>query len=554
MFEIIDTQFKTDNYGTDTHLYNWPMLYILENGKKAYVGQTNSIVSRMAQHKANPEKDIFTTAHFIFYDKSNQSATFDYESRLIRFMAADNKFILTNKNAGVIGDEYYKKDDYSQDFNNLWRELQKKGLVEKSIEELEQSDLFKYSPYKELSSDQRNLVEELTESLKRKLERKIVIKGMPGSGKTVLGIYLFKLLRELPEFRDLEIGMVVPPTSLRNTLRKVFSSINGLSAKDVIGPSDVANKKYDILMVDESHRLKSRKNLSSYRFFDDVCEKLGLENTCTQLDWILKQSKCAILFYDKNQVVFPAGLKIEELINKDPYDTRSTSSYILESQMRCLGGIDYLQDINKLLHSELKQKVRHSNYELMMVNNFVDFEKLFREKEKNFGLTRMLAGYAWEWKSKCDKNLIDIEIDGVKKQWNSTLENWVHSENAINEIGCIHSSQGYDLNYGFVIIGEDLKYNPVSKRVYIDKTSYFDKYGKFGSTDEELDEYIKNIYYVLMTRGIKGTYIYVCNPELRKYMASFIEEYSAKSEIHYKYGQSSEMELMVAEDAPKYGL
>ena len=554
MFQIIDTQFKTDNYGTDKHLYNWPMLYILENGSKAYVGQTNSIVERMSQHKANPEKDIFTNAHFIYYDKSNQSATFDYESRLIRFMAADNKFVLTNKNAGVMGDEYYRKDDYSQDFNNLWRELQKKGLVEKSIEELEQSDLFKYSPYKELSSQQRELVDELTDSLKRKLERKIVIKGMPGSGKTVLGIYLFKLLRELPEFKDLEIGMVVPPTSLRNTLKKVFSSINGLSAKDVIGPSDVANKKYDILMVDESHRLKSRKNLSSYKFFDDVCEKLELENTCTQLDWILKQSKCAILFYDKNQVVFPAGLKIEDIINKDPYDTRNTSTYVLESQMRCLGGIDYLQDINKLLHSELKNKVRHPNYELMMVNNFSDFETIFRKKEAETGLTRMLAGYAWEWKTKNNKDLIDIEIDGVKKRWNSTLDNWVHSKNAVNEIGCIHSTQGYDLNYGFVIIGEDLKYNPVSKKVYIDKTSYFDKYGKFGASEQELDEYIKNIYYVLMTRGIKGTYVYVCNPELRKYMASFIEVHSLEKEKTVSYELESDMGLMVAENGPKYGL
>ncbi len=554
MFQIIDTQFKADNYGTDKHLYNWPMLYILENGSKAYVGQANSIVERMSQHKANPEKDIFTNAHFIYYDKSNQSATFDYESRLIRFMAADNKFVLTNKNAGVMGDEYYRKDDYCQDFNNLWRELQKKGLVEKSIEELEQSDLFKYSPYKELSSQQRELVDELTDSLKRKLERKIIIKGMPGSGKTVLGIYLFKLLRELPEFKDLEIGMVVPPTSLRNTLKKVFSSINGLSAKDVIGPSDVANKKYDILMVDESHRLKSRKNLSSYKFFDDVCEKLGLENTCTQLDWILKQSKCAILFYDKNQVVFPAGLKIEDIINKDPYDTRNTSSYILESQMRCLGGIDYLQDINKLLHSELKNKVRHPNYELMMVNNFSDFETLFRKKEAEAGLTRMLAGYAWEWKTKNNKDLIDIEIDGVKKKWNSTLENWVHSKNAVNEIGCIHSTQGYDLNYGFVIIGEDLKYNPVSKKIYIDKASYFDKYGKFGASNQELDDYIKNIYYVLMTRGIKGTYIYVCNPELRKYMASFIDVYSSGNGRTVSYDMESDMGLMVAENDPKYGL
>ena len=245
---------------------------------------------------------------------------------------------------------------------------------------------------------------------------------------------------------------------------------------------------------------------------------------------------------------------IEDIINKDPYDTRNTSTYVLESQMRCLGGIDYLQDINKLLHSELKNKVRHPNYELMMVNNFSDFETIFRKKEAETGLTRMLAGYAWEWKTKNNKDLIDIEIDGVKKKWNSTLENWVHSKNAVNEIGCIHSTQGYDLNYGFVIIGEDLKYNPVSKKVYIDKTSYFDKYGKFGASDQELDEYIKNIYYVLMTRGIKGTYVYVCNPELRKYMTSFIDVYSLKNEKTVSYDFESDMGLLVAENSPKYGL
>lgn len=554
MFEIIDKQFKADNYGIDSYLMNWPMLYILENGKEAYVGETTNIVQRMSQHKASGEKQIFTNAHFIHYDKSNQSVTFDYESRLIRFMAADHKFVLTNKNAGQIGDDYYLKDEYSEEFKNLWRELQKKGLVEKTLEEIEQSDLFKYSPYKELSIDQRNLVEEITESLKRKLERKIVVKGMPGSGKTILAIYMFKLLRELPEFNGLEIGFVVPPTSLRATLRQVFSSVHGLSAKDVLGPSDVANKKYDILMVDESHRLKSRKNLSSYKFFDDVCEKLGLENTCTQLDWILKQSRCAILFYDKNQVVFPAGLKIDNLINQNPYDTRNVSFYTLESQMRCLGGIDYLQDIEMLLRGIIKRKIRHENYELMMINNFLVFESLYRQKEKEFGLTRMVAGYAWEWKSKNNKKLIDIEIDGVKKRWNTTLDNWVHSTNAVEEVGCIHSIQGYDLNYGFIIIGNDLRYNPVAKKVYIDKDSYFDKYGKIGSSDEELEEYIKNIYYVLLTRGIKGTYIYVCDEELRKYMSLFIDV--LQDEVHnsytYSYDQNNNY-LMVAEKTPKYG-
>ena len=146
MFTIKDVDFHSDDYGVEPYLNNWPMLYILENGQKAYVGQTNSINKRMSQHKDSPSKQIFTKAHFIYYDKFNQSATFDYESRLISLMNADERFVITNHNAGLSGIDYYDKPSYDKDIVELWQALQKKKLVKRTIEELEQSDLFKYSP------------------------------------------------------------------------------------------------------------------------------------------------------------------------------------------------------------------------------------------------------------------------------------------------------------------------------------------------------------------------------------------------------------------------
>lgn len=83
MFTIKDVDFHSNDYGVEPYLNNWPMLYILEKGQKAYVGQTNSINKRMSQHKGSPSKQIFTKAHFIYYDKFNQSATFDYESNRV---------------------------------------------------------------------------------------------------------------------------------------------------------------------------------------------------------------------------------------------------------------------------------------------------------------------------------------------------------------------------------------------------------------------------------------------------------------------------------------
>jgi len=108
-----------------------------------------------------------------------------------------------------------------------------------------------------------------------------------------------------------------------------------------------------------------------------------------------------------------------------------------------------------------------------------------------------------------------------------------------------------DLNYGFVIIGKDLRFNPIKKEIYADKNFYFDKYGKFGASQEELNEYIKNIYYVLMTRGVKGTYLYIVDDELRKYLSNYISVMKVNNSFFY--GNSDDSMLLVAEDSPKYG-
>ncbi len=526
MFSIKDVDFPSSNYGLESYLVNWPMLYILENGKKAYVGQTNSIVKRMSQHSESESKKQFTRAHFIYSDRFNQSATFDYESRLISLMSADRQFVLTNLNAGITGVEYFDKAAYDTEFLELWKELQQRKLVKSAIDELEQSDIFKYSPYKTLTDEQRHIVSEIVDNLRRSLDRRIIVGGMPGSGKTIVAVFLFKLLRETPEFAGRKIGMVVPPSSLRGTIKEVFKSVDKLSVRDVLGPNDVAKEKYDILIVDEAHRLKMCKNLANYTTYYDACDRLGLPHTSTQLDWIMHQSECAILFFDKDQIVFPMGIDVGLEIQNNRFDTRMMSYYTLLNQMRCKGGVRYLEDIKALVHGKIDHKVCTDNYEIRLASDFRTFDELYKRKEARYGLTRMVAGFAWKWNSKNDSSATDIEIEGYKKRWNSVLENWVHSDNAVNEVGCIHSTQGYDLNYGFVILGKDIRYDPAGKCVYIDRSNYCDRYGQQGATDKELDEYIKNIYYVLMSRGVKGTYLYVCDKDLRDYFKQFMDTVS----------------------------
>ena len=105
---------------------------------------------------------------------------------------------------------------------------------------------------------------------------------------------------------------------------------------------------------------------------------------------------------------------------------------------------------------------------------------------------------------------------------NSTTDSWVNSKEATNEVGCIHTIQGYDLNYAGVIIGADLRYNKLAQKLVVDKASYYDFNGKRSLKDpNELEFYIKNIYKTLLTRGVKGTYIYVCDKDLRDYLKAY---------------------------------
>ena len=109
----------------------------------------------------------------------------------------------------------------------------------------------------------------------------------------------------------------------------------------------------------------------------------------------------------------------------------------------------------------------------------------------------------------------------AKLVWNSTAQDWVNSPNAINEVGCIHTVQGYDLNYVGVIIGPEFSYNKKENQFFVNRDKYYDINGKGGVTDQkELKRYIINIYKTLMTRGIKGTYLYIVNEDLREFTVS----------------------------------
>lgn len=143
-------------------------------------------------------------------------------------------------------------------------------------------------------------------------------------------------------------------------------------------------------------------------------------------------------------------------------------------------------------------------------------------KEKSVGLCRLCGGYAWKWIAKDSPDRPDISIDGVDVWWNRQTGGWLRNPNAKQEMGSIYSLPGLDLNYAAVVIGPDLYYDTESREVRVNRKHFFDNKVKRSVADDELKNYILNTYAVLLTRGILGTYVYVCDDALREYLGKFI--------------------------------
>jgi DUF2075 family protein len=331
------------------------------------------------------------------------------------------------------------------------------------------------------------------------------------------------------------IGLVIPQQSLRKTVQKVFAKTPGLDKNWVISPFELNTRDaYDLLIVDEAHRLGQRSNQPSAaqnkKFTDNNLALFGNDDSSwTQLDWVRAASRHQLLLVDAAQSVKPGDLPLEQVESLIRNSRSENVLFRLHSQMRVAGGNDYIDFVRRLLNLEQVESMDFGDYDFRIFDDFSEMHDAIMAKDEEFGLSRLVAGYAWPWTSRNDKTATDIEIDGIQMQWNQTPVDWINSPNSLNEVGSIHTVQGYDLNYAGVIIGPDLGYDESTGRLVFNRDSYFDTKGKENNprlgityTDDDLLEFVKNIYRVLLTRGIKGTYLYIADPELRDHLKKLL--------------------------------
>lgn len=526
---------------------NWPIVYIIYNDSKAYVGETLDAVRRTEQHLQEREFSEFTQICLISNKTFNKSVVLDLESFLIKYMSADGTRELTNGNAGVTEHNYFYKEAYTDDFTEIWNVLIDKGIVQKNIVDIENSELFKYSPYKTLNTEQQMVAYEILKRLYQindaSAKSVITVAGGAGTGKTILAVYLVKLLTDITndkkiwnvieDFEDAlfiqrmskelssikKIGFVVPMVELRTTMKAIFRSIGGLSESMVLAPEEVVKGRYDVLVCDEAHRLYRRKNLPGahlYIKFDSINKDLmaetftGTEEDLTELDWIIRSSRIQVLFYDEFQTIRVTDIGPQRF---NAICSPRLFKYIeLFSQMRCKGGngyYEYIRDIIEKTDFDIHQYKKIDGYELKVFDDVSDLFDIISNRNDMDNLCRVVTGPGWSIED-------DIIIDGKKYRWASDKK-----DDEKDVIFSIHKIQGFDLNYAGVIFGKEIYYDEDARCLAINKKELRDNFTK-SNGEENMRRYILNIYITLMTRGINGTYVYAVDESLKAYLRKFL--------------------------------
>lgn len=355
-------------------------------------------------------------------------------------------------------------------------------------------------------------------------KRTIIINGGPGTGKSVVAMNAFVALLK----KGKNLKFVAPNASFRTAMVDMLSNNTRHSKKRLnilfAGSGqfyNALNDEFDILVVDEAHRLKG-KGAFMYK---------GV----SQVEDIVKASRVNVFFIDDNQRIRPDDIGTIEVVREvaSKYGSEVVE-VVLEAQFRCSGAEGFLNWIDH--NFQIRDTANFNGWD----NNSFEFEIVdspnylfdrINEKNAQGYKARMLAGFAWPWTKDGNENaeVFDVNIaeHNFKMPWNSRTNqySWAIEEDTINQIGCVHTSQGLEFDYVGVIIGNDLKYDPEKMEVYASIEHYYDASGKKGlkNKPEELTYLIKNIYKVLLSRGMKGCYVFCRDKNLQDYLRSRLQ-------------------------------
>lgn len=374
-----------------------------------------------------------------------------------------------------------------------------------------------------LIDDQKTVLESIVKAANDGLDGKkqvLIVRGGPGTGKSVVAINALSRLMGQRLIARYITPNAAPRAVFEVNLKGAFK---GGEIKELFSGSGsftgIEESDFDILIVDEAHRLKLRTQYSK-----------GGDN---QIREVIHAAKTSVFFIDEAQKVTWKDIGEVSEIEKFAKSMKAEVQHLeLKSQFRCNGSDGFIAWIDETLGVIEDEETTYpeASYDFKIFTDPSELYKEIRSKNMTNNKSRMLAGYCWDWVSKNNPKLDDITFPEFKfsAKWNleSRGSAWIIDPKSIEDIGCIHTSQGLELDYVGVIVGPDLKIK--------DGELVSDPEGR-ASTDVSLhgykkefkedpitagakaDQIIRNTYRTLMTRGMKGCYIYCTDPEVAKY-------------------------------------
>ena len=361
-----------------------------------------------------------------------------------------------------------------------------------------------------------------------KQKRVILIKGGPGTGKSVIAINLMADLL----LDGYNAHYATGSRAFTTTLRKIIGTRGSIQFKYFNSYMSAERNAVDVLICDEAHRIRKVSH-SRYTPRDD-------RSNLPQIQELLSSSKVCVFFIDQDQVVRPDEIgSVDYIKNSAKENNCAVHEYELEVQFRCSGSDAFVNWINNTLGIHRTANAIWSGkdeFDFRIFQSLESLEEAIINKSQQGFKSRMTAGFCWKWskKPKADGTLHeDVQIDGFRRPWNARPEAtrlakcipkatlWANDPNGINQIGCIYTAQGFEFDYVGVIFGNDLVYN-------LDEQEWEGHPENSGDpvvrcSKDKFINLVKNTYRVLLSRGLKGCYVYFMDKDTERFFKSRME-------------------------------